>query len=265
MNLTPKTTLRFILRGSAAVLLAALAATLRAASADAPEFQGILTIRNEHRFSLVTPGGVHSRWLALGDSFEDWTLLEYRAADGVLMLARSGRQVVVPLRVGAVREGPAPTATKATLAEANEVLGKMKFEAMWDRIVAEQRKAMAGMIHQQAAGEFARAGLSGEEIQTLVGRMADAMLNGMQSDSMRKDFARIYAEVYTKEEMDRIADFCDTPAGRAWVDKQPEVQQKMMAGLMPRLMQGMPAAQQIAKDYMREREKPRPAVPPTAD
>jgi len=50
-----------------------------------------------------------------------------------------------------------------------------------------------------------------------------------------------------------MADFYDTAAGKAWTEKQPEVQQKLMQAMMPRVMQGMPAAQKIAADYLRQR------------
>jgi hypothetical protein len=78
---------------------------------------------------------------------------------------------------------------------------------------------------------------------------------------MRQDFARIFTEVYTPDELRGMADFYDTAAGKAWAAKQPEVQQKLMQVMMPRVMAGMPAAQKIAADHFRQRAAAAAAPP----
>jgi len=239
---------------SVLVMLSLLGTALAAESVALPELQGILVIGSEQRFALVAPGGEHSGWIALGGTFEGWSLVSYDAKQHAVTLQRGDRRVAVPLRAEAVTNGSVTPATRVTVAEANAMLDRMKFEAMWDRIVAEQKKAMVGALRQQTAGEFARDGLSETEIDSLLGKMSDAVVGGMKSDAMRKDFAQIFSDVYTKDELQGMADFYDTSAGRAWVQKQPEVQEKMMQLLMPRVMQGMPAAQQIAADYLQHRQ-----------
>ncbi len=218
-----------------------------------PELHGILVTGNNHRFALVTPGGGQSGWATVGETFAGWKVLTYLPAADAVVLGQGERRVTVHLNTSTVRESDAVAGTKATVAEADELLGKMRFEAMWDRIAEEQKKGMIGAMRQQATAEFTKQGLQPKEIDALLDKMGDAVMAGLLSDDMRKDFAQIYADVYTKDELSGMAAFYDTTAGKAWIEKQPEVQQKLMQVMMPRVMQGMPAAQKIAADYFRQR------------
>jgi hypothetical protein len=215
--------------------------------------RGILVTGQAPRFALVGSGGGYSRWASLGETVEGWKLVDYIPANDAIVLSRDGQQVTVRLRTSTVGEAGANGNVLATTANADEVLHKMKFEAMWDRIAVEQKKAIVGGMRQQASAEFLKMGLPQEEIDALLDKMGDAVVSGLQADTMRQDFARIFTEVYTKEELRGMADFYDTAAGQAWAEKQPEVQQKLMQTMMPRVMQGMPAAQKIATDYLRQR------------
>lgn len=222
-------------------------------SAVPPELCGILATGKTHRFALISQGGERSGWSSLGDTFEGWKIEEYRAATDAVVLSRDTLRVTISLRAGTVTDGQLASETKATITEADAMLGKMQFEAMWDRIVDEQKKGIVGAIRQQSTAEFAKAGLRPDEIDGLLDKMGNTLVSGMQSDAMRQDFARIYSEVYTKDELSGMAAFYETTAGQAWNRKQPEVQQKLMQVLMPRVMQGMPAAQKLATDYIRQR------------
>ena len=217
-----------------------------------PELQGILVTRQQPRFALVAAGGERSGWIAVGDTFAGWKLTAYRATENAVVLTGANRQATVPLRAGGVLDGDAAPPAKPTVAEADELLMKANFDAMWDRIAEEQKKGIVSSIRTQVSGEFSKAGLSAGEIDSVLDKMGDALVAGMQSDAMRQDFAKIYADVYTKDELRGMAAFYDTAAGKAWVEKQPEVQQRLMQTLMPRVMQGMPAAQKIAADYLRQ-------------
>jgi hypothetical protein len=47
-------------------------------------------------------------------------------------------------------------------------------------------------------------------------------------EEVKKDFAVIYASEYSEDELNSIADFLETPAGKAMTDKQPELMNKGM-------------------------------------
>jgi len=85
-------------------------------------------------------------------------------------------------------------------------------------------------MRQQATAEFAKMGLPQGEIDGLLDKMGDAVV-AVAADAMRQDFARAFTEVYTKDELRGMADFYDTAAGKAWAEKQPEVQQKLMQAM----------------------------------
>jgi hypothetical protein len=236
-----------------ALCLAAVSSAWASGPAVPPELQGILVTGQDHRFALVGSGGEYSRWASLGETVEGWKLVDYIPANDAIVLSRDSQQVTVRLRTSTVGETEAGRTGPATMANADEVLHKMKFEAMWDRIAVEQKKAIVGGMRQQASAEFLKMGLPQDEIDALLDKMGDAVVSGLQADTMRQDFARVFTEVYTKDELRGMADFYDTAAGKAWAEKQPEVQQKLMQAMMPRVMQGMPAAQKIAADYLQQR------------
>lgn len=237
------------------LLLVAVVSAWAAEPAAPPELRGILVTGNEPRFALVASGGEHSGWAVVGETFEGWKLLHYLPKSDAIVLSRDDQQVTVHLNDSAVAplDPRGEIMAKATVAQAEEVLNKMKFEAMWERISAEQKKAMVGAIRQQSAAEFAKTGLPPEEIDRLLDKMGDVLVGGLQADAMKQDFARIFSEVYTADELRGMADFYGTAAGQAWAAKQPEVQQKLMQAMMPRVMAGMPAAQKVAADYFRQR------------
>jgi hypothetical protein len=133
-----------------------------------PELRGILFTGQDHRFALVGSGAEYSRWASLGETVEGWKLVEYSPADNALVLNRDHQQVTVRLRTSTVGGAGTSTGVQATLANADEVLHKMKFEAMWDRIAAEQKKAIVGAMRQQATAEFAKLGLPPDEIDALL-------------------------------------------------------------------------------------------------
>lgn len=245
---------------NSACLLVAIASAWAAEPAAPPELRGILVTGKESRFALVASGGERSGWAVVGETFEGWKLANYLPQSDAIVLSRDGRQVTARLNASAVTALDVRSDVKATVAQAEEVLNKMKFDAMWERIAAEQRKAMVGAIRQQSTTEFAKVGLPPQEIDTLLEKMGDVLMTGLQPDAMKQDFARIFSEVYTPDELRGMADFYGTAAGQAWAAKQPEVQQKLMQAMMPRVMAGMPAAQKIAADYLRHRT---PAAAPT--
>lgn len=255
-----------LLPSLAAVLLAAVVSVSATELAAPPELRGILVTGRQLRFALVASGGGRSGWATIGESFDGWKVVSYLAETDAIVLSQGGMQVTVSLPDSAVAtlEAGRKATIKATVEQAEDVLNKMKFEAMWDRIAAEQKKAMVSAVRQQSAAEFKKEGLPPEEIETLLDKMGDALVSGLQADAMKQDFAHIFSEVYTPDELRGMAAFYDTAAGQAWAAKQPEVQQKMMQAMMPRVMAGMPAAQKVAVDYLRQRASagaPMPAKP----
>jgi hypothetical protein len=70
---------------------------------------------------------------------------------------------------------------------------------------------------------------------------------------MEADVATIYSNVFTKDQLAGLGDFYDSPAGQAFTDKQPEIQQQMQQVIMPRIMAVMPQLQTLARTYAQQR------------
>ncbi len=213
----------------------------------------MLTAGGERRFALAVPGGMQA-WVSVGETFEGWTVADYDAAADTLLLSKDGRQVTIGLSSSVLGTSApagggtmvAGSSTKASLADAEEVLNKMRFEQMMGRVLEQQKKSAAALVRQIAAQAGAEQTDEGAAFQ---GRMLDMMFAELNAEALRGDLARAYSEVFTKEELQNLASFYASPAGQAMVDKQPEVSQKISDAMTPRLMATLPKVQQMAKDY----------------
>lgn len=247
------------------VLAVLTAVSLRAAEA-LPVFNALMTMGSDHRFVLVSPGGQASSWLKLGASFEGYKLKAYDTASGGLDLERDGKvtRVMIVADAAVKSSGPAALpATPATIADADDVLKTMHFEEMMAKIMEQQKKAMGPMMKQMAAQmkvpEDQRARFS--EFQQ---KVMDEAMSAVTGPEMRGDVARIYSEVFSKEELTGMSAFYGTPSGQAMVDKQPQVQEKMMQVMMPKMMQIGPKMQQMARDFAAEMAAKQQAAPAPA-
>jgi len=52
-------------------------------------------------------------------------------------------------------------------------------------------------------------------------------------DQHKNQVANLYAETFSAEELDTLVKFCESPSGKKFIDKQPEIQQKSMALISP--------------------------------
>lgn len=74
----------------------------------------------------------------------------------------------------------------------------------------------------------------------------DMIMKELSWANIKDGYIKLYAEVFTEEELKGLISFYESPAGQAFVKKQPELTQKsmalsqqMMMKIMPKL-QGMP-------------------------
>ncbi|MEI6861045.1 MAG: DUF2059 domain-containing protein [Verrucomicrobiota bacterium] len=231
-------------------------AALAADEAPQIELRGIVAAGGASRFALAVPGGSETAWVTVGESFAGWTLSDYRATDDTLVLAKDGRRVSVRLSSSAVgitvSSGPAvpmTESTRATLADAEEVLNKMKFDQMIGRTLKAQQESMSNVVKQLAAPA---GGETSDEERAFHAKLMETVMAGLTTEAMRGDLARAYSEVYSKEELRAIANFYASPAGQAMADKAPEVAARSQAAMLPRIMAATSRAQQLAKDHAAE-------------
>ncbi len=254
------------------LLLAFYAATSLSAADQVPLFNATLTMGKEHRFVLINAAGKTSSFLQLGQSFEGYKLKSYDAKAGTLELERDGTAVKVTLVSDATTTN-APLTTPATLADATAVLNAMNFEQMLDKTMVGMRKQQAAgmgqmmnrMLPPQADAE------TKDAIVAFQKKIMDEMMSGVSGADLKNDVAKIYAETFTKEELRDISGFYQSPIGKTFSDKQPELAEKMNGLMMGKMMGAMPKVQQMMRDFGTEMQArkaaaagaPAPAPTPT--
>jgi len=76
----------------------------------------------------------------------------------------------------------------------------------------------------------------------------------MSWDKLKPEYMKVYADVFSEEEITGIVAFYKTPIGHAMLDKMPllmsksmEISQRRMAGLMPEIQRQMQEVMQKSK------------------
>jgi hypothetical protein len=226
---------------------ASAADTPAAVSEAKPQLRGLLVADGERQFSLVTPGRVSPTWVKLGGKFDGWELADFKPTEEALVLKKEGRTLVLKMEASSVADAR-PAGSKATLADAEAVLQKMDFDRMMSRVLDQQKKAVVGMTKQMSQ-RMGATSADAEEFAAFQKKAMDVMFEAMNLEGMKGDMAKIYSDVFSKEELQGIAEFYSTSAGQALADKQPEISQKMNEILMPRMMAAIPKVQALAGEF----------------
>jgi len=154
----------------------------------------------------------------------------------------------------ALAQSPAPQARP----DVEELLTAMKIEKKINLIMDQMHASMKAMMGNMAKQN----GLSDKDAAK-VAAMQDKVMALMQAEmtmeKMRSIFSEIYAETFTPEETKGLTEFYKSPAGQAFIEKEPQLIQKMMPKMQEMMMGLMPKIQEIAKEQMSEKsEAPAP-------
>ncbi|MDP0496625.1 MAG: DUF2059 domain-containing protein [Verrucomicrobiota bacterium JB024] len=215
-------------------------------------FRAILDMGDERSFSLSAPSGENSRWVTPGGAYAGWTVGEYDPDTKTLTLDQDGQQLQLRLATAADMSGGSDTA--AARAEAEKIFQQLNFEKMMREMMAKQRDAMLKMQREM----MERSGQPVDErLLEIQASSFDEMNRLIDWNAMSDDMVNIYAETFSASQLKGINDFYATPSGQALIDKTPEVQQRTMEVIMPRIMEVMPAIQakttQLMKEYQAEK------------
>lgn len=78
-------------------------------------------------------------------------------------------------------------------------------------------------------------------------------------EAMKEDYIALYAESFSKEELEGAIVFYSSDIGQAFIKKQPELMQKSMQISQKKMMAVMPKLQQMMKEFtdeIKENDKP---------
>lgn len=236
--------LRFFVRLACLGLAFPLVQSARA-EADLPAFRSVLIDGSAPLFSLADATG-SGRWIKVGEAFEGWKVDSYDPAKQVLLVSRDGETKELTLEGVRIADGGG----KATIAEADEVLQKMRFEEMIGKTLEAQQSAMAKSMGGLFGKDMPEA--QRERMVEFQKKVMAAMFEEMDLPGMRNDLSAVYAEIFSSAELKAQSDFYSTPAGQAMIDKQPVLQEKMTQIMMPRMMKAMPKIQAMSQEFGKE-------------
>ena len=237
------------------LILLTLATTLALRAADTlPIFNATLTMGKEHRFILVA-GSKTSPFLKLGESFEGYALKAYDAKTSTLDLEHEGKIAHVTLATDAAVEngGIASVApVHATIEDAQALMNKIHLDDVLERSVAMQKKMISTSVGNIGKNfPFA----APEDVAGFQQKILDMVNTSFDTAKMKDDVTKIYSETFSKDELEQISAFYDTPIGKTMLAKQPEVQQKMQTAMAQNAGQIGPKIQQMARDFAMEQKQ----------
>ena len=131
----------------------------------------------------------------------------------------------------------APPGDGANLAEAQRVTDELHLAAMMGRVLDQQKALLDRTIRQMMPKAHPAASPADVEQAVLKQeKTMDLIWSSIDLRDLQNQMARVYREVFTPGELHGMAEFYATPAGRAAIEKQPQVQELMMQVMMPRIM-----------------------------
>jgi Uncharacterized protein conserved in bacteria len=79
-------------------------------------------------------------------------------------------------------------------------------------------------------------------------KVIDLMKKEMSWEILKPEFERLYAETYSAEELDGLLKFYQSPLGKKFIEKQPEMQRKTMMMVQQMMMRIMPKIQALTME-----------------
>jgi len=132
------------------------------------------------------------------------------------------------------------------------VIKKRQVDDRLERAVGAQKKAifasadraLGATIPPEAQADYA-------ELQKKIAAEVSARLD---AKAVKGDFTRIYRENFSKEELDGISTFYDTPLGQVILTKQTQVEQKIQLAMAPRVAELSAQLQQMGREFAKEQK-----------
>ncbi len=91
--------------------------------------------------------------------------------------------------------------------------------------------------------------------------MIDMIAKEMSWDNMKDEFVNLYAETFTEEELKGLIEFYQSPAGRKFIEKQPELMRRSMEMNQRVMMKIMPKIQEMQQQQMMKMRAPGAGAP----
>ena len=83
-------------------------------------------------------------------------------------------------------------------------------------------------------------------------KMMDMMTQALSWDKMKDDYITLYAETFTEDEMKGMIAFYKSPAGQAFIKKQPELMKRSVELSQKKMLKLMPQIQALTQKMAQE-------------
>ena len=83
-------------------------------------------------------------------------------------------------------------------------------------------------------------------------KIMDLMRKELSWEKLRPEFEKLYAETYSLEELNGLIKFYESPVGKKFIQKQPEMQRKSMLMMQQLIMKIMPKIQALTRQMQQE-------------
>jgi len=149
-------------------------------------------------------------------------------------------------------------ATRRALAE--ELLERANIKESMEKSLAMVKQAIPTQLGQmqKAYGQTNDAAKVTREMDQVM----DVIAKELSWDNLKESYISLYAETFTKEELEGIIAFYKSPAGQAYTKKLPQLMQKSMELSQKLIQQVMPRIQAMASE-LQSNSKPAVAAPKT--
>jgi uncharacterized protein len=119
------------------------------------------------------------------------------------------------------------------------------------KIVQTLSEQMDGMFDSMVKKQLEGQDVTPEQRQAIEARRkaaAEMVKELLSWDSMESLYLKVYGDTFTQEEIDGMAAFYSSPAGRAVIAKMPLAAKNSLSEMQQRMQQMIPKLQQMAKE-----------------
>ena len=125
-----------------------------------------------------------------------------------------------------------------------KLLISMNIDKQVDTIFTQIKAMTASQLPADATEEQKK------KFTEMQGKILDLVQSRMSWEKMRPQYVKLYSDTFTDQEIDGISAFYESPSGKAFLAKTPELMSKAMAMSQSILREIMPQIQQMAKDAL---------------
>lgn len=113
----------------------------------------------------------------------------------------------------------------------------------------EQTKQQVLQMESQMMGQFDVPEDKKDAAAAFQKKLTEKTFEIMDFDNMRNEYAALFAEVFTMDELKGLVAFYESPVGRSMIEKQPIIVQKAMQMSQKRMAVLIPEIQKMAKEF----------------